>query len=106
MTTDILNSLSLARTALDEGYAYDGVNDTDLSPEEMKLYVIEKIDDIIFALDPESPARALSTLGRMMADVVGEAPPDDDEEENVVRLIQEALDLVDRAIAILEPDDS
>lgn len=49
----VLDSLSHARTALDEGYAYDGVNDTSLGPEEMRVYCIDKIDDAMRLLSPE-----------------------------------------------------
>jgi hypothetical protein len=106
---------SLTRTAMDEGFAYDGVNDTDLTPEQAKSYVIDKMDDLIDLLNPsmettETFARSLTVLGRHIADRLDRMQNlalDDGEEVwgEAIRATDLALDALDEAIAAITPQD-
>jgi hypothetical protein len=106
---------SLTRTAMDEGFAYDGVNDTDLTPEQAKSYVIDKMDDLIDLLNPstettDSFARSLTVLGRHLADRLDRMENlmlDDGEDVWGVAIeqIDIALDAIDEAIASLTPEE-
>jgi hypothetical protein len=107
---------SETRTAMDEGFAYDGVNDTDLSPEQARSYVIDKMDDLIDLLNPsmettETFARSLTVLGRHIADRLDRMQNlalDDGEEVwgETIRATDLALDALDEAIAALTPEDA
>ena len=102
---------SLARTAMDEGFAYDGVNDTELTPEQARAYVIDRMDDIINVLNPsmettETFSRSLTVIGRHLADRVGtmESLMQDDGEAvwgEAIERATAALDSLDEAIASL-----
>lgn len=53
--------LSLARTALDEGFT-DGVNEPLLSPEKAREYAIDRIDTAMRLLSPEKEEQKFALL--------------------------------------------
>jgi hypothetical protein len=103
---DPRQALSLARTALDEGYL-DGVNDGP-DPNEIRAYAIEQIDAVMHLLDvDEHPALALTTLGRLIAEV-GDAfeggvivPA---WKQDVASKLNDALDIVDEVINLIKDE--
>ena len=106
---DVLKTLSLARTALDDPGGlpdYEG----ELREGALRLYAIHRIDEAIHALDVElHPALALTTVGKLIAEIAddlddhgvgGDGEPFDT--RDIAEELSLALDALDRAIAALD----
>jgi hypothetical protein len=107
---DVLQALSLARTALDDPGA---VPEQELTPITARTYAIDRIDESIGALyyEPENDARGeaawvLTHLGRLLSAVADRL--DDSAFPSSVMVaaaahIDAACDRIDEAIALVEP---
>jgi len=114
-TSDVLTTLSLARTALDHpvglpGDDYDRIN-TD-PRESFAGYAIERIDDAMHLLDVELyPALALETCGKLIAEIEeeldshgvgGDGEPFDT--RDLAKDLQGVLDCIDNVITELREE--
>jgi hypothetical protein len=106
--TDIRQMLSLARTALDDpevipkaDYAeYMDAVESELDvygsvqgPSVPARYAIDQIDQAMAMIDTElRPVLALRTICMLIRDIAGEDPPDDDEADNLIRIMHGAVE--------------
>lgn len=116
-TFDPLRALSLARTALDDPAAlhdpprWDGnlsYSSHSMRDADLHKYAVHRIDEVIGALmyEPANDARAearwaLTHLGRLVNDVAQGLDADEVERDAAGR-INDALDALDEAIAVLD----
>ena len=96
---DILRTLSLARTALDDPAGLpEDVGDLANMPAAREAYAIERLDEVMHALDVEDhPALALSTMGKLIAEINEKLTPGYDGET----YLDHALDSIDSCIDAL-----
>ena len=108
---DILQTLSLARTALDDpdglGREYNRLMRESGSDDPFVEYAIDKIDEVMHALDVElHPALALTTMGKLIEKIGNQLEAEEDGGTGVnvdlADMLYATLPSIDRVIDALQ----
>ena len=108
---DILQTLSLARTALDDPGAFEVWEDMDnvrfANATDQMAFAIDMIDQVMYALDVElHPALALTTMGKLIAEIGNQLEAEEDGGTGVnvdlADMLYATLNSIDRVIDALD----